>query len=151
MPPSRFYVRLQCGITGGFAPPTPSEVHELTAADSSSIAIQSMVRPIGTPHLRPASRKNVSLTGSAASDGTTALVDELHGILKQLPLEDPQGSQDIYGLDTSITWGSDDLEWANGGPQGCSGGTSTVQATEGEKAKFKRAVEIVKELVATES
>lgn len=39
------------------------------------------------------------------------------------------------------------MEWCNGGPQGCGGGTSTVQATEEQKTKFKRAVEIVKELV----
>jgi hypothetical protein len=74
------------------------------------------------------------------------LVDELHGILKTLPTEQPRGSEDIYGLDTSIAWGSADLEWCNGGPGGVTGRTSSVQATEEEKAKFKRAVEIVKHL-----
>lgn len=67
--------------------------------------------------------------------------------MRSIPTEQPPGSEDIYGLDTSIMWGSDDLEWMNGGPQGCGGGSSFVQATEEEKAKFKRAVEIVKELV----
>jgi hypothetical protein len=62
-------------------------------------------------------------------------------------MEDPKGSEDIYGMDTSIAWGSDDLEWYNGGPQGCGGGNSTVKATAKDKAKFKRAVEIVNELV----
>ena len=38
----------------------------------------------------------------------------------------------------------------NGGPAGCSGGVSTVQPTEEDKAKFKRAVEIVYELVKKE-
>ena len=74
------------------------------------------------------------------------LVDELHNILKTLPTEKPPGSQDIYGMDTSISWGSQDLEWHNGGPAGTTGGISTVQATDEEKVKFKRAVEIVKEL-----
>lgn len=84
---------------------------------------------------------------SIADDhGNKALVDELHGILKTLPTEKPPGSQDIYGLDTSISWGSADLEWQNGGPGGCSHGTSQVQPTEEEKAKFRRAVDIVKEL-----
>lgn len=68
--------------------------------------------------------------------------------MKTLPVESPTGSEDIYGLDTSIFWGSDDLVWINGGPQGCGGGLSDTQATDEEKAKFKRAVDIVHELVA---
>lgn len=67
--------------------------------------------------------------------------------MKELPTEQPPGSEDIYGLNTGIVWGSSNLEWANGGPQGCGGGKSTVQVTEEQKAKFKRAVEIVKQLV----
>jgi hypothetical protein len=50
-------------------------------------------------------------------------------------------------MDTSIAWGSDDLQWMNGGPQGCGGGKSQKQANDEEKAKFKRAVEIVNHLV----
>ena len=84
---------------------------------------------------------------SSKDEHTASLVDELHAILKVIPTEYPPGSEDIYGLDTSIAWGSDDLQWMNGGPQGCGGGTSTVQPTQEEKDKFKRAVEIVKELV----
>lgn len=37
--------------------------------------------------------------------------------------------------------------WMNGGPQGCGGGSSEVQATDEEKSKFRRAVEIVNELI----
>jgi len=73
-------------------------------------------------------------------------VEELHGILKVLPTEQPMGSEDIYGLDTSIMWGSEDLQWQNGGPAGCSGGSSSVKATREDRKKFERAVEIVKEL-----
>jgi hypothetical protein len=68
--------------------------------------------------------------------------------MQMLPTEQPPGSEDIFGQDTSIAFGSDDLEWANGGPAGCGGGTSAVQATEQEKAKFKRAVEIVQHLAS---
>ena len=84
-------------------------------------------------------------------DGSSAeasLVDELQNILKSIPIESPPGSEDIYGLDTGIAWQSGDFMWVNGGPSGCVRGTSTVQATEEEKAKFKRAVEIVNELVS---
>ncbi|KAJ6496386.1 hypothetical protein C8R45DRAFT_985802 [Mycena sanguinolenta] len=94
------------------------------------------------PKFLPSSSDSNSL-GAEVS----ALVEELHAILKTLPLEDPRGSEDIYGLDTSIMWGSEDLEWCNGGPAGCSGGKSMVQASQEEKDKFKRAVEIVGVLV----
>ncbi|KII90696.1 hypothetical protein PLICRDRAFT_106318 [Plicaturopsis crispa FD-325 SS-3] len=142
MPPSEYSLRLQHGITGGFAPPTPSAIHTITASPQlSALAITSAVRPHGTPSLQSALPKSLDPTTAAS------LVDELHGILKSIPTESPPGSQDIYGLDTSIAWGSEDLQWCNGGPQGCGGGTSEVQATDEDKVKFKRAVEIVNELV----
>jgi hypothetical protein len=131
------------GIAGGFAPPTPSAVHTVTAAQTlPHLIINSAVRPNGTPSLKDAGAK--SLTNDAE---TCNLVDELYGILKTIPMEFPPGSEDIYGMDTSIAWGSDDLQWMNGGPQGCGGGKSQKQANDEEKAKFKRAVEIVNHLV----
>jgi hypothetical protein len=75
------------------------------------------------------------------------LVEELQDILKSIPTESPAGSEDIYGLDTSIMWGSDEFVWKNSGPQGC-GGSSNVQATSEQKAKFQRALEIADALVA---
>ena len=50
-------------------------------------------------------------------------------------------------MDTGIACGSEDLMWMNGGPQGCGGGVSQVQASDEDKRKFKRAVEIVNLLV----
>ncbi|KAG8697323.1 hypothetical protein FRC09_007940 [Ceratobasidium sp. 395] len=142
MPPQEFFVRLQHGITGGFAPPTPSAIHQLTRSsdEPANIFIQSMVRPDGEASLNDLGPKQLPV------DDHAHLVEELHSILKELPTEQPPGSQDIYGLDTSIAWGSDDLEWTNGGPQGCGGGVSDVQATPEQKEKFKRAVDIVTEL-----
>ena len=104
----------------------------------------SAIRPDGTPSLQDFAPKFLSST----DDHTGQLLDELHGILKTIPTEFPPGSEDIYGLDTSIAWGSDDLQWMNGGPQGCSGGESKVKPSDEDKAKFKRAVDIVHELVA---
>lgn len=133
---------LLTGITGGFAPPMPSAIHSITRPkESATLNIESAVRPDGTNALQSVGGKSLK------TDDTTALVEELHSILKSIPTESPPGSEDIYGLDTSIAWGSDDLEWANGGPQGCGGGTSSVKATEEDKIKFSRAVEIVEELV----
>lgn len=132
------------GIVGGFAPPTPDAIYTITKASANpTILIASAVRPEGTPSLQEAAPKSLK----AEETETETLVNELHAILKEIPTESPAGSEDIYGLNTSIAWGSDDLEWCNGGPQGCGGGTSSVQATEEQKVKFKRAVEIVEKLV----
>ena len=168
MPPAEYSLRLQrgtdlpscrkrvlaltranfplAGITGGFAPPTPEAIHTITKVENNThLLITSATREIGTPDLKSLAPK--SLLASSPHTDTAALVEELHGILKKLPLESPPGSEDIYGMDVSIAWGSEDLEWCNGGPEGCGGGVSMVQATEEEKRKFGRAVEIVEELV----
>lgn len=44
-----------------------------------------------------------------------SLVDELYALLQSLPTEQPVGSEDIYGLDTSIFWASEEMSWVNGG------------------------------------
>lgn len=62
-------------------------------------------------------------------------------------MESPPGSEDIYGLDISIAWGSEDLMWCNSGPEGCGGNESQVKASEEEKLHFKRAVEIIEQIV----
>lgn len=132
------------GITGGFAPPDPEAIHTITRPlDRNELLITSAIRTAGNQGLQGAIPKSIS----SENEHTASLVEELHGILKTIPTEQPPGSEDIYGLDTSIAWGSDDLEWVNGGPQGCGGGTSIVQPTPEEKGKFKRAVEIVHELI----
>ncbi|KAI5119173.1 hypothetical protein M0805_000627 [Coniferiporia weirii] len=159
MAPTEFFLRLQHGITGGFAPPTPSAVHSLSKSSAQThILVASATRALGTPELSEAAPKAVALTATNAVDGAeaaatpaAALVDELQAILKRIPMESPPGSEDIYGMDTGIAWASADLEWSNGGPAGCAGGpgSSTVQPTAEDKAGFARAVEIVKELLAT--
>lgn len=132
------------GITGGFAPPTPNAIHTITQPlNQTELLIRSAIRTDYSPGLQDAVPKSIS----SEDKHTTSLVDELYGILKVIPTESPPGSEDIYGLDTSIAWFSQDLEWINGGPQGCSGGISAVQPTQEDKAKFKRAVEIVHELI----
>ncbi|KAF5344970.1 hypothetical protein D9756_010960 [Leucocoprinus leucothites] len=142
MAPSEYSLRLQKGIVGGFAPPTPDAIYTITRPkDHADINIAGGERPTGTPSLQEFAPKSIP-----HSDAVT-LIDELHGILKDLPTEQPPGSEDIYGLNTSIAWGSDDLEWFNGGPAGCGGGESSVKATAQQKEKFKRAVEIVEHLV----
>lgn len=132
------------GITGGFAPPIPTAVYTVTGSSKvPHIQVTSATRDHGTPTLQDASPKTL-----ASDDAeTTTLVDELHGILKVLPIEDP-GCDDLYGMDTSIFWGSDDLTWKNGAPKGCGSTNSKKEATDEEKKKFGRAVEIVHKLVS---
>ncbi|OGM48970.1 hypothetical protein ABOM_003115 [Aspergillus bombycis] len=144
MAPSEYTIRLQKGIQGGFAPPTPSAILTLVkSAESSNIIVSQATRPDGQPGIQQQPEKALD-----ASDGDVeSLVTELYGILKDLPMEDPAGSEDIYQLDTSITWGSDDLEWYNGGPQGCGGDQSDIQPSKAQQAKFRRAVDVVWELV----
>ncbi|GAW10343.1 hypothetical protein LENED_012598 [Lentinula edodes] len=117
---SEYSLRLQKGITGGFAPPTPSFIATITRpVDSDTLNITSASRPSGTPDLQSFAPKTLALgtvevtaLGSVSVEG---LIDELHGILKELPTEEPRGS-------------------------------STVQPTPEQKAQFKRAVEIVEAL-----
>jgi hypothetical protein len=138
-------ILLSLGIAGGFAPPTPDAIHVITKeSETTPLNIVSQVRPPGTGSVQDLAPKSLH-----AKDTTNSLVDELHGILKELPTEQPPGSEDIYGLNTSIMWGDDGFQWQNGGPQGCGGGSSMIQATEEQKEKFKRAVAIVDELVGT--
>lgn len=132
------------GIAGGFAPPTPSAVFTIDGTpQSADLRITSAIRPDGTPTLQDAVPKSLS----ASDTSTQQLLGELYGILKSLPTEEPAGSEDIYRKDTSIAWMSGDFVWINGGPSGCGGGTSSVHATEEEKTKFARAVDIVETLV----
>jgi len=126
------------GISGGFAPPDPAAVKSKAvtyAADTGNLQITSS----SSGSLAPA---NVQKDGAA-----DALIEELQSILKSIPTEHPPGSEDIYGLNTSIMWGSDEFVWRNSGQEGC-GGYSSVQATDEHKAKFRRALEIADALVA---
>ncbi|KAF7364377.1 hypothetical protein MSAN_01098400 [Mycena sanguinolenta] len=90
---------------------------------------------VALPEAAPKSLPSSSCGSSLGSD-LAALIDELHAILKTLSLEDPRGSEDIYGMDMSIMWGSDDLEWCNGGLAGCTGREGEVQARGGAVDKL---------------
>jgi len=138
--PDQFHLRVVHGIVGGFAPPAPAAVKSVTySAETKNLQIQ-----VTSP-----SSPSSDLTALAVKkdESVDTLVEELQSILKTLPTEDPPGSEDIYGFDTSIMWGSDSFVWNNAGAQGC-GGSSQVQATKEQKAKFKRALEIADNLVA---
>ena len=133
------------GVSGGFAPPTPSAAKSVSyAAGTNTLQIQ--ITPPSSD-LAPASlQKGVNALVEKDSS-VVELIEELQSILKSIPTENPRGSEDIYGFGTTIVWGSDELEWENLVPAGC-GGASTVQATDEDKEKFKRALRIADDLVA---
>ncbi|KAG8868670.1 hypothetical protein FRB97_002074 [Tulasnella sp. 331] len=143
--PSAFYVRFQHGIQGGIAPPTPNEVHMLSRDGDTpnTLLIQSQVRAPGQPSLTGFAPKKVDFAAQAMEPKFA----KLYAILRDLPTEEPPGSQDIYDMDTQIQWMDDKWQWCNGGPEGCGMGESFVIPTPEQKARFKEAVEIVKALV----
>ncbi|SCO78779.1 uncharacterized protein FRV6_02992 [Fusarium oxysporum] len=133
MAPSGYHIRLQKGITGGFAPPTPSLIIWIGTGDDDSLQLY-ITRQFGDEE-----------TKTVAAADNDALIDELHGILKEIPMASPPGSEDIYGLDTGIAWVSEDLQWTNG--VNISGqGESSVQPSSEEKKMFERAVDIIQEI-----
>ncbi|KAH6954199.1 hypothetical protein DER45DRAFT_570011 [Fusarium avenaceum] len=141
MSPSEFMIRLQRGITGGFAPPTPSAIYTISKGPDSEVTITSSVREDGQPMLGNPTEKTIPSTQ------INELVNELEAIFQEIPVESPPGSEDIYGLNIGLTWGTNDIEWMNGGPEGCGGGTSYVIPTPEQKQSFERAIEIIEEIV----
>jgi hypothetical protein len=130
------------GIVGGFVPPNPSAVHDLTleTQDTPRILLLSQFPSnAAAQELKP---KNIPV-----SEDTTSLVKELEGILHKLPKEDAPLT-DIYGRNIGIFWrGPDGFEWVNSAPQGCGSSQGSAVVTEDDKKAFDRAVEITEVLV----
>ncbi|KAI0002462.1 hypothetical protein BJV74DRAFT_765323 [Russula compacta] len=143
MSPGPFALRIQHGIIGGFAPPNPTAVHDLTSEESDTQHIlllsQFPSNPEAEQQLKP---KSIPI-----SDDTTNLVKELEGILRKLPTEEVP-SADIYDRDIGIFWqGPDGFQWANSAPEGCGTFKGETVVTEDDKKAFNRAVEITEVLV----
>ncbi|KAI0036997.1 hypothetical protein K488DRAFT_39963 [Vararia minispora EC-137] len=138
-----FSLRIQHGIAGGFAPPNPSAVHDLSFEQgASTIFLSSKIRPDGTPSLQAQDLKAIH----PSTEDNVSLLAELESILNKLPTEDVPSS-DIYGRDIGIFYQSPDLTWINAAPQGCARFESDVKVTEEDKTAFGRAVEIIETLV----
>jgi hypothetical protein len=130
------------GIVGGFVPPNPTAVHDLTleAQDTPHILLLSQFP--SNPAAQSLKPRNIPV-----SEDTTSLVKELEGILRKLPKEEVP-SADIYGRNIGIFWqGPDGFEWTNSAPQGCGTFESSVVVKEDDKKGFDRAVEITEVLV----
>ncbi|ORY91315.1 hypothetical protein BCR43DRAFT_498887 [Syncephalastrum racemosum] len=137
-----YNLRLIEGITGGFAPPTMRASIMIAKEGDQAASIEQH-------NLKPhTSNDYVSTRGIISDEDLAQQMRDIEAVLKGLPVESPSGSEDIYGLDTSIAFLSDDLQWMNGGPGGCAQGhgESAVQATEEQKNAFASIVDKVKSL-----
>src|SRR5712671_2493377 len=130
------------GIVGGFVPPRPTAVHDLSLEiDTPHIFLRSEF-PFPSDSAVQALEQGPKSLSIPISDDTTSLVKELHGILRKLPTEEFP-SADIYGRNIGIFWqGPDGFTWVNSAPEGCAASGSTVVVTEDDKKAFDRAVAI---------
>ncbi|KAI8149526.1 hypothetical protein BJV82DRAFT_662822 [Fennellomyces sp. T-0311] len=134
---TEFQLILREGITGGFAPPTVRKHIEIKGDSASGATLLHA-------NLQPGSKTDyVTQTGAVSTEQIFILLQTVKAQLQELPTEDPVGSEDIYGLDTSILFYADGFQWGNGGREGCVGGESTRQATDEQKQTFAALVELI--------
>ncbi|KIJ16276.1 hypothetical protein PAXINDRAFT_155013 [Paxillus involutus ATCC 200175] len=132
-----FTITLQKGITGGFAPPTPSALYTLTRApESATVTVVSQKRPPGTPSLQ-----DPVITTFVVEEQATEL-NALHLILSSIPPQYP-GAQDLYGFDTSIIYRTGEAAVEGVHTYGSAAGHGVAPPTEKEKGEFQQAVNLI--------
>ncbi|KAI9497512.1 hypothetical protein BDB00DRAFT_784834 [Zychaea mexicana] len=105
---SQFQLILRQGITGGFAGPTVRKVIEIKGDSSSGATLLHA-------NLQPGTKNDyVTQSGVVPTENISLLLSTVKEELQSLPTEDPVGSEDIYGLDTSILFFADGFQWGNG-------------------------------------
>ena len=129
----RRYVRLVRGVVGGIVPARVRFTAGLYE-DGASCAVVVADFEGG---------------GSAPLEGTVAprsLLDTLLSSLDRmgafdLPVEVPPGSEDLYGMDTSLWLSDGRRRWHNGAPSGCVHGRSEVRPSDAQRQAFAAIVE----------
>ncbi|CAG8477764.1 14313_t:CDS:10 [Acaulospora morrowiae] len=127
-----FRITLTEGIVGGFKPATIRRM--ISIADENGEVI------VRSSTLKSRDDYNV-MQGTLTSQQVGTLVNDLKVGLNDLPTEMTSGGQDIYGMDTSISFQSNDFEWRNGGSGGCTNEESEIQPTPVQKALFQELVQ----------
>ncbi|KAI7879313.1 hypothetical protein K492DRAFT_178863 [Lichtheimia hyalospora FSU 10163] len=136
---STYRLTLREGIVGGFVGPTLKKVVEIRGDANSGATVMQM-------SLKPEAKNDyLTQSGAVSTEQVTSLIGMIKQQLEQLPVEEPFGSEDIYGLDTAIMFSVDDFHWANGGgPEGCTGNQeSTRKATPEQKQVFAELVDMI--------
>ncbi len=126
-------LEMKVGIVGGIKAPEVRLSVEINA-DKERVTVRMMKLDDR--------RKEAVRTGTMARKEFDELLKAI-GKIWDLPKEDPEGCEDIYGLDTSVSIEQGKKQWRNGGPGGCVHSTSKIQATDEQKKHF---AEIVKRL-----
>ncbi|CAG8570905.1 434_t:CDS:2 [Paraglomus brasilianum] len=127
-----YFLMLTEGIAGGFKPPTIRRVIELSSDGTIGFVKQSTLKN---------KDDYVVQQGEVSSRELAVLGVDLRTYLAILPREEPEGGEDIYGLDISISFQTDGFEWRNGAPEGCTNEPSRVHPTPEQKAMFRELVE----------
>ncbi|KAH6910800.1 hypothetical protein BKA70DRAFT_1220661 [Coprinopsis sp. MPI-PUGE-AT-0042] len=153
--PPMFFLRLyQGGLSGGIMGTSdPNATFVVSRTDQSPDEL-GVTTQVASANIN--SNKNVKLDDSGATH-VNKLLKELREALDGLPIEDPPGSHDIYEYGIGIQFGLGDpskegsFSWQNGGGSGggCdTSGNSITKATESDKERFRKAVEIAAQLAA---
>ena len=66
--------------------------------------------------------------------------------LKNLPVENPPGGEDIYGFDTSISISAPGFAWENRANDGCAIRPSTIKPNPQQKLQFKALIDHLTQL-----
>ncbi|KAF8188861.1 hypothetical protein K438DRAFT_1936204 [Mycena galopus ATCC 62051] len=127
------------GITSGIADSFAKAVYTITPnSDSTKLEVTEGVREDGTAHVQSV---QAAQTPSLAYDAAASLIDELHGLLLNLPIGFPE--KDPYKINRSIIWQSDEFVWRNSWQPDC----RDPSDVEPDHGKFMRAVQIIEELL----
>jgi len=129
----RRYVRLVRGVVGGIVPAQMRLTAGLYEDGASCAVVVADFEGGATAPLRGAVVPRLVL------DALLSSLDQMGAW--DLPVERPFGSEDLYGMDTSL-WLSDGLRrWHNGAPSGCVRGRSEAQPTDAQRQTFAAAIE----------
>ena len=134
------YILVTEGIVGGFVPPHIRQRTIIIAGDDK-VHVFVMKHP---QRNKPATYLRGSLSVKRF-DKLLSAIEEKN--LWSLPVEQPTGSQDIYGMDTSLAVRIGKKSWRNGGPEGCVHGQSKVQASDTQRKQFGRILKLTQDLV----
>lgn len=140
-----FSVRFQQGITGGFAPPIPTQLSTLEVDDSgSTLTVTSQVRKLGTPKLGAPLTHTLTI-----DDKITVLLEKLMLILTAIPPQYP-GAMDMYRKDISIIRLPSEVgvQAQSDVPYGTAAALGISLPSPEQQQQFDEAVTIVRELVA---
>lgn len=129
-------IQVVTGVTGGFIAAVPSKT-VIIDYNGSTAKVTKYVKS-SDPSAVDGYLQSTSNQINATEIQT--LMIECQNVLRSLPKEEPTGCQDIYKMDVSVIYNSDDFNWQNTPNQGCNIQESLVKPTEEQAKLFKALV-----------